>query len=89
MEQFPDISNGKKVVSLELEDGATFGGLLVELNNSFGDDMAEVIYDPLTQSLQEMVRAVVNGVLVHNLEGTDTVLHQGDDIIFVPFIMGG
>ena len=89
LESSPELSIGKKVVPVELEDGATFGGFLSEIESNFGADVADVIYDPRAQSLQEMVRAIVNGVLVHNLHGVDTVLQQGDDIIFVPFVMGG
>ena len=89
IESAPGLSMGREVVSVELEEGATFGELLAGLEGRFGPELANELYDPRTQSLQELVRALVNGTLVHNFAGTDTVLHHGDAIIFVPLIMGG
>ena len=85
----PDMSVGKKVVPVELKDGATFGDLLEVLEPNFGPRLAEEIFDPRTRSTQTLVRAIINGVLAHNLEDTETVLHQGDSVIFVPVASGG
>jgi|GEM_PF-577115 len=89
LESFPDFSMGKKVVPVELDEGSTFGGLLKELERSFGSALAQEAYDQQKQSLQDNVLAIINGVLSHNLDGSDTVLRQGDTIIFVPLITGG
>ena len=85
-----DLRMGKKDVSEALKEGSTLADLLKELEQNFGSALAEEIYDPRTQSMQELVRATINGVLVHNLpEGTDTELHHGDAVIFFPLVMGG
>ena len=85
-----DLSMGKKSVPIELKDGSTFGDLLKGLEQNFGSELAEEIYDSREQSLQVMVWATINGVLTHNLsDGLDTALHHGDTIIFLPLVMGG
>ena len=84
-----DLAMGKKEVTVELEEGTTFGGLLEGLERNFGPDLAKEIYDPQARSLKEAVLALINGTHSHNLNGTDTALHQGDSIVFVPLIYGG
>ena len=84
-----DLSIGKKVIPVKLQEGSTFGDLLEGLEDNFGSALAKEIYDPQTRSLQEMVRVIINGVLAHNFDGTDTVLHHGDTVTFVPLVMGG
>ena len=85
-----DLRMGKKGVSVEIKEGSTFNELLQGLEQSFGSALAEEILDPQTQSMHELVMAAINGVLVHNLpDGTDTVLQQGDAVVFFPVAMGG
>jgi molybdopterin converting factor small subunit len=89
LESFPDFSMGKRIVPAELDEGSTFGALLKALENSFGSALAEEVYDPQKQSMHENVLAIINGVLSHNLDGADTILRQGDKVVFVPLITGG
>jgi len=89
LESSPELRNGKKIVPVEISEGATFGELLRGLEGLFGPELAGEIYDPARQSMQHMVIATIRGVLAHNLEGTDTVLYEGDSVIFLPLAMGG
>ena len=89
LESSADLTAGKKTVNMEIEEGSTFGELLACLESTFGPALADEIYDPLKQSLKNTVLAIINGTLAHNFDGTNTVLHQGDAIIFVPVAMGG
>ena len=89
LESSADLCLGKKVVDVELKEGATFGDLLDGLERNFGSKLSNEIYNSGKRAMQEMVKAIVNGVLVHNLDGSDTALNQGDSIIFVPFAVGG
>jgi len=89
LDSSPDLSIGKKILSVELKEGSNFAELLKELADKYGPELVKEIYDPQKSTLHEMVRALVNGSLVHNLNDMDTVLKQGDNIVFVPLIMGG
>ena len=89
LDSSPELSIGKKVFDMEIDDGATFVELLEGLEPSFGPALAEEIYDSKKQQLQELVKAILNGVLVQNLDGMRTVLKHGDTIVFVPLVMGG
>ena len=84
-----DLSVGKKTVSMEIKEGSTFGELLKCMEDAFGSALAEEIYDSGNESLQDTVLAIINGTLAHNFDGTKTLLHDGDSIIFVPVAMGG
>jgi len=74
---------------MELEEGSVFRDLLKGLEQNFGSALSAELYDPDKQKMQELVLAMINGVLSQNLDGTDTVLHQGNSIIFVPLATGG
>ena len=89
LDSSPELRNGKKVVTVELEDGATFGRLLMGLESNFGSALSKELYDPVKQRTAELVLAMINGTLSQNLDGTDTVLQHGDNIIFVPLATGG
>ena len=89
LDSSPELRNGKKVVTMDLEDGATFGLLLRSLESNFGSALSGELYDPVKHRTAELVLAMINGTLSHNLEGTDTALGHGDNIIFVPLATGG
>jgi len=67
---------GGRDVEMRLTQGSTVGDLLGTL-----DARAQV---PLP-----FVRVMVNGRQVEFLEGTDTVLHDGDEILLLPPAAGG
>jgi molybdopterin converting factor small subunit len=85
----PDLNMGKKTITIEINEGSTFGELLKELAEKYGPSLSKEIYDPQRQTLRDMVMVTINGQLLHTLNGLNTVLQQGDRVIFVPLIMGG
>ena len=85
----PDLSLGKKTVTIELDDGLTFGELLRGLDRHFGPALADEIYDSQNHSMRETAKPIINGSPLHSLDGIDTVLHQGDSILFIPLITAG
>ena len=90
LESSAELSIGRKGVSSELKEGATFRDLLEGLEHDFGLALAEEIYDPEKRAMRDSVRATLNGVLAHNMPGgLDTVLQHGDAVIFVPLLAGG
>ena len=89
LESSAELSVGKKTVTMEIEDGSTFGELLKGLEASFGSALANEIYDSGKQSLQDTVLVIINGTLAHNFEGLNTILHDGDAVMFVPVAIGG
>ena len=89
LESSADLSSGKKVIDAEIREGSTFGQFLQDFADHFSPALADEIYDSEKQALQEMVLCIINGVLIHNFDGLETVLHNGDTIIFVPSVVGG
>ena len=89
LESSAELSVGKKTVTMEIEDGSTFGELLKGLEASFGSALANEIYDSGKQSMQDTVLVIINGTLAHNFEGLNTILHEGDAVMFVPVAIGG
>jgi len=85
----PELSLGKKTVTIELDDGSTFGDLLRGLDSHFGPTLADEIYDSQNHSVRETAKPIINGSSLHNLDGMDTILHPGDSILFIPLITAG
>jgi len=85
----PELTLGKKIIPVEIKEGATLGELLEELVNIYGPPLAQAIYDPRRKALQDLVMVTINGQLSHTLNALDTILQQGDRIVFVPLVMGG
>lgn len=89
LQSLPDLTLGKKIIPIEIKEGSTLGELLKELSDKYGTSLSKEIYDPQRQALRDLVMVTINGQLLHTLNGLNTVLQQGDRIIFVPLVMGG
>ena len=85
----PELKLGKKTVEVEIDEGTAFGDFLSGLERHFGPELADEIYDSQNSALRETAKPIINGSPIHNLAGMDTVLRQGDNILFLPLITAG
>lgn len=86
---FTEPPYGEKDVQMTIQEGATLGDLLAEMAERYGPAFKKNIFDPDKGALNSMVMFTINGTLWHALDGINTVLQQGDNIVLVPFAMGG
>lgn len=72
-------------VAVELEDGSKMRELISKLSKVKGVEGALS-----EQNLEDSTLVVlVNGRNIHALDGVETVLKEGDFIIFMPVLVGG
>jgi molybdopterin synthase sulfur carrier subunit len=74
---------------LELEEGAPLSELLDKLAADFGKPFNSEVYESAKKEVKAMFMVVVNGVLIGQLNGVDTKLKDGDNIIVMPLMTGG
>jgi molybdopterin synthase sulfur carrier subunit len=74
---------------LSVSEGSTLEQLITTLINRFGDELAFQLYEPNSKNLRSYIRLMVNGRDIAFLEGMETVLRNGDEVLILPPVSGG
>lgn len=80
---------GNKEVEIVLPDGNTVGDLLARMIEIWGDQLSPHLFKPGSRELLPYVRLMVNGRTIQFLDGMETVLKDGDDVLLLPLAAGG
>ncbi len=78
---------GPTVIEEPIEDGETLGALL----NRVAERIPQIkgtIFDPLTESISEEIALVINDH-IQTPQALGSKLHNGDRILFLPYLAGG
>jgi molybdopterin converting factor small subunit len=73
----------------ELEEGASLSGLLDKIGEIYGIAFKKEVYEKGFTDLKTGFVATVNGILIGQLDGIDTQLGNGDDVILMSLMSGG
>jgi molybdopterin converting factor small subunit len=79
----------KKEECYELDDGACLSDLLNKMSGIHGAPFQKDVYEPGLKDLKMGFSVTVNGVLMGQLNGIDTQLADGDNIILMSLMSGG
>lgn len=63
--------------------------LLDKIAESYGKQFTAEVYDPAKKEMKPTFVAMVNGVLMDQLQGIKTQLKEGDNIILMSLMTGG
>jgi MoaD family protein len=74
---------------IALTDNATVGQLLDQIANNYGKQFIQEVYDPNKKEMKSTFVTMVNGVLMDQLQGINTPLKNGDNIILMSLMTGG
>jgi molybdopterin synthase sulfur carrier subunit len=78
---------GKNEMVLDLNEGATVGDALDAVLENSEEEVRHIV---MTEGeLSGNLILMLNKTSVENLEGEDTKLHDGDEIVLLPHIQGG
>lgn len=80
---------GGKDVEMIVPEGTTVSGLLTGMVEIWGDSLSPHLFEPGTDRLLPYVRLMVNGQTIRFLNGMETVLKDGDDVLLLPLAAGG
>jgi MoaD family protein len=79
----------KNQEEITLNDNATVGQLLDQIANTYGKQFIQEVYDPAKKEMKSTFVTMVNGVLIDQLQGVNTPLKNGDNIILMSLMTGG
>ena len=80
---------GKGEIELSVPEKSTLQELVTTLVNNFGDDLASLLLESETRNVLPHIRLMVNGRDIAFLNGMDTVLQPGDEVLILPPVSGG
>ena len=63
--------------------------LLDKIADSYGKKFSQEVYDPNKKEMKSTFVAMVNGVLMDQLKGINTLLKDGDNVILMALMTGG
>ncbi len=84
---FAELAGGNKRV-VQIED-ATVRGVVKEMKNSWRKSFLESVLDEEGKEFGLSVLVLVNSQPVYQLNGMDTKLNEGDNLVFLPPMSGG
>jgi molybdopterin converting factor small subunit len=79
----------KSQEEITLTEDASMAELLNQIANIYGKQFKEEVYDPIKKEMKSTFVALVNGVLMDQIKGTNTTLKNGDNIILMSLMTGG
>jgi MoaD family protein len=79
----------KNQEDIALNENATVGQLLDQIANTYGKQFIQEVYDPAKKEMKSTFVTMVNGVLMDQLQGVNTPLKNGDNIILMSLMTGG
>ena len=80
---------GQRLTEIDLPDGSTVEDLLTYMKERWGDKLSTHLFDPDSGAVLPYVRIMVNGQTIQFLEGMETPLKEGDEVLILPPVSGG
>ncbi len=79
----------QKEEEFELEKGTPLSVLLDRLAGIYGEPFKKEIFEPGLKDVKMGFVVTVNGVLISQLNGVETKLNEGDNVILMSLMSGG
>ena len=80
---------GQRLTEIDLPTGSTVEDFLTYLTERWGDTLSTHLFDPDSGAVLPYVRIMVNGQTIQFLEGMETLLKEGDEVLLLPLVSGG
>ena len=80
---------GKSQVTIELEDMVTVSNFIQKLAERFSSKCREALIDPGLSDPRPNALILVNGKEIGVLQGLQTLLCNGDEMVLLPVVHGG
>ena len=80
---------GQRMTEVELPPGSKVADLLTYMKERWGDKLSIRLFNPINGGVLPHVRILVNGQAINFLEGMETLLNEGDEVLILPPVSGG
>lgn len=79
----------KSTDEFTFQNGTVLSELLDKIAQTYGKQFTVEVYDSAKKEMKSTFVAMVNGVLMDQLQGTNTPLKDGDNVILMSLMTGG
>jgi molybdopterin converting factor small subunit len=73
----------------DLKEDSALSDVLHKVAEKYGAPFTQEVYDTERREIKSTFVAMVNGVLIYQLKGINTILKDGDSIILMSLMTGG
>lgn len=73
----------------DLKESSSLSVLLSDVADKYGKPFTQEVYDPEQNMMKPTFVTMVNGVLMDQLQGVNTPLKDGDNVIIMALVTGG
>ena len=80
---------GQRLTEIELPEGSTIKDFLMYIRARWGVELASRLFHPDSVEVLTYVRIMINGQSINFLEGMETPLKEGDEVLILPPASGG
>jgi molybdopterin synthase sulfur carrier subunit len=80
---------GAREIEISVSKGCTLQGILENMVDTYGHDLASHLFQPKSTTLLPYLRLMVNGRDIAFLDGLNTELKEGDEVLILPPVSGG
>ncbi|MFH1488965.1 MAG: MoaD/ThiS family protein [Pseudomonadota bacterium] len=80
---------GKREVDIEIPEASTVEALLSGMVRTWGEELGSYLFVTGSNRIHSHIRLMVNGQDIGFLNGLETVLKDGDEILILPPVAGG
>jgi len=80
---------GQRLTEIELPRGSTVEDFLTCMRDRWGDKLSARLFHPESGAVLPYVQIMINGQTINFLQGMETPLKEGDEILILPPVSGG
>ncbi|HSW38422.1 MAG TPA: MoaD/ThiS family protein [Acidobacteriota bacterium] len=80
---------GGKYTSIDLPDGSTVADVFSVMKERWGEKLTPQLFNQESGKINDHLRIMVNGQAIPYLNGMETGLKEGDEVLILPMISGG
>jgi molybdopterin synthase sulfur carrier subunit len=80
---------GQRLTEIEIPEGSTIEDFLKYVRERWGDELSARLFHSGSVIALPYVRIMINGQTIEFLEGMDTPLKEGDEVLILPPASGG
>jgi sulfur-carrier protein len=80
---------GQRLTEIDLPQDSTVDDFLTYLRERWGEKLSARLFEPDGGAVLPYVRILVNGQSINFLEGMETPLRDGNEVLILPPVSGG
>ena len=80
---------GKREIEVDVSENSSLSDLMTTIVGKWGRELSDYLYEQESDKIKNYIRFMVNGQDISFLDGMDTKLKDGDEVMIFPPVSGG